>query len=124
APLGYMLIRRASRNYIQVDNCTIQQPRVNLFLTLDICFWVFYSVSLIILYHMLYFRPWYYFLCVAVAFTILIVQALLIKFKFWNIVFYFFKAILLSLTFRAGRFFAFPNIPGSDTHFHLIIAKY
>src|SRR5690606_3654974 len=35
-----------------------------------------------------------------------------------------FKAILLSLTFRAGRFFAFPNIPGSDTHFHLIIAKY
>mgnify|MGYP006989491916 CR=1 FL=1 len=124
APLGYMLIRKASRNYIQVDNCTIQKPRVNLFLTLDICFWVFYSVSLAILYHMLYFRPWYYFLCVSVAFTILIVQALLIEFKPLHVTFYFFKVILLSLTFRAGRFFAFPNIPGNDTHFHLIIAKY
>lgn len=124
APLGYMLIRKASRNYIQVDNCTIQKPRVNLFLTLDICFWVFYSVSLAILHQALYFRPWYYFLCVSVAFTILIVQALLIEFKPLHVTFYFFKVILLSLTFRAGRFFAFPNIPGSDTHSHLIIAKY
>jgi len=124
APLGYMLIRMASRNGIKTDSFKIRQPKINLLLALDVCFWTLYSVSLIILYHTLYFRPWYYFLCISVAFTVLIVQALLIKFKFWNIACYFFKVILLSLTLRASRFFAFSDIPGSDTHFHLIIAKY
>jgi hypothetical protein len=125
APLGYTLIRKASKNHgVQTDYFKVQQPGVNLYLILDVCFWALYSISLVILYDMLYFRPWYYFLCVSVAFTILIAQALLIEFKSWNVVFYFFKVILLSLTFRAGRFFAFPAIPGSDTHAHLILAKY
>ncbi len=125
APIVYALVRKVSKNHgLQMDYLKIQQPGVNLNLILDVCFWVLYSTSLVILYDILYFRPWYYFLCVSVAFTILIAQALLIEFKPWNVVFYFSKVILLSLTFRAGRFFAFPVIPGSDTHLHLIWAKH
>ncbi len=125
APLGHTLIRKASKNRgVQTGYSKIQQPRVNLYLILDIFFWALYSISLVASYRALYFRPWYYFLCVSVAFTILIAQALLIEFKPWNVVFYFFKVISLSLTFRVSRFFAFPTIPGSDTHEHLIYAKY
>lgn len=125
APFGYALIRKASKDHgVQKDYFETLQPRINLHLILDICFWALYSVSLIILYQSLYFRPWYYFLCVSVAFTILIIQALLIELKSWNVAFYLFKVIFLSLTFRAGRFFAFPVIPGTDIHIHLILAKY
>ena len=125
APFGYTLIRKASRDHgVQKDYFETLQPRINLHLILDICFWALYSVSLIILYQLLYFRPWYYFLCVSVAFTILIIQALLIELKSWNIAIYLLKVISLSLTLRAGRFFAFPVIPGTDTHTHLIFAKY
>lgn len=124
APLGYVVVRKASKRYIKTDDYTIYQPRVNLLLTLDICFWALYSASLTILYNTLYFRPEYYFLCVSVAFTVLIVQILLLKFGFWNIAYNLFRIILLSLTFRAGRFFAFPIIPGADTQTHLVLAKY
>ena len=125
APLGYTLIRKASKDHgVQTSYFETLQPRVNLYLILDICFWALYSVSLMILYQALYFRPWYYFLCVSVAFTILVVQALLIEFKPWNVAFYLFKVILLSLTLRAGRFFAFPTIPGCDIHVHLTFAEY
>jgi len=106
APFGYTLIRKASKdNGVQKDYFKTQQPRIKLHLMLDICFWALYSVSLIILYQSLYFRPWYYFLCVSVAFTILIIQALLIELKSWNVAFFLFKVIFLSLTYRAGRFF-------------------
>lgn len=125
APFGYKLIRKASKDHVvQKDYFETLQPRTNLHLILDICFWALYSISLIILYQSLYLRPWYYFLCVSGAFTILIIQALLVELKSWNIAFYLFKVIFLSLTFRAGRFFAYPVIPGTDTHVHLIWAKY
>ncbi len=125
APFGYTLARMPSKNHgFQVGQSRTQKSRRHLYCALDICFWALYSVSSVVLYHTLYFRPWYYFLCVSVAFAILVIQTLFIEFKPWNVTVYFLKIVSLSLSYRAGRFFAFPTIPGSDTHFHLIHAKY
>lgn len=124
SPIGYLFIHKALKKHEIVINNTIQQSKINLNYILEIFFWVLYSISLVILYLTLYFRPWYYFFCISVAFTILIIQALNSEFKPLDLAFYFFKVTSLSFIHRAGRFFAFPNIPGCDIHVHLMYAKY
>ena len=54
APIVYALVRKVSKNHgLQMDYLKIQQPGVNLNLILDVCFWVLYSTSLVILYDIL-----------------------------------------------------------------------
>ena len=75
------------------------------------------------MYDLEYFRPWYYFILVAIGFTLLIFQTLILKYTVRNVLFTISKLLLLSISFRASRFFTFPEIPGADTHFHLRLSQ-
>lgn len=123
APFGYYLVRNyqhlssTSRHSEKSDRDKIK------FTLLDLSFFITYIISILILYTITYYRPWYYFVLVAIGFTILLVQAVYVRYNLYTIGSFLCKLFLLSLTFRAGRFFAFPEIPGSDIHFHLRLAQ-
>lgn len=123
APLGYYIIRNNRLFFSRSKHFEASDKDKVKYILLDISFYTIYIISILILYAITYYRPWYYFVFVAIGFTILLVQTFYIRYNFYHIGSFLCKLFLLSLTFRAGRFFAFPEIPGTDTHFHLRLAQ-
>lgn len=82
-------------------------------------FFALFTLSIILLYFSDYSRPIAYYLVISCTFTILLLELLICKVteKSW---FYLSKVLILSISLRAGRFFSFPVIPGTDTHDHLL----
>ncbi len=124
APLIYLVIKKKSVLNLSTDSFKITWMNSNLSSLLNICFWIIFTISLIILNKTLYFRPESYFIVISIGFTILIVQIFYLKFSFLNFSSFFIKLLFLSISFRASRFFTFPVIPGNDTHQHLLLGKY
>ena len=93
-----------------------------LFLIINIIFFTSFSLSLIVLHNSIYVRPMLYFILITISFFSIFVEIFHIRSSKHNYILVL-KIIFVSLSFRIGRFFSYPTIPGSDTHFHLNIAK-
>jgi hypothetical protein len=94
-----------------------------LLLLLNFIFFLCFSASIYILHQALYIRPPIYFILVTAGYLSIFIELLYINKEgpacYLNIL----KVILLSLSFRAGRYFSFATIPGIDTQFHLRLAN-
>jgi len=92
-------------------------------LFLNFIFFLCFSASIYILHQAIYIRPPIYFILVTVAYLSIFIEILYINKEgpacYLNIL----KVILLSLSFRAGRYFSFATIPGTDTQSHLSLAN-
>jgi len=90
---------------------------------LNIIFLFCFSASLYILYQSLYFRPLIYFILVTIAYLSIFIEIFYINHESISTYLNIFKVILLSLSFRAGIYFEFPTVLGTDTQFHLKLAN-
>ncbi|QIB89735.1 hypothetical protein [Methanosarcina mazei] len=107
----------------EIPNRINLYPKNNkLFLILNSIFLISFSLSLIELHYSIYVRPTLYFILVTISFFSIFVEIFHIKSNNFNYL-SLLKIICVSLSFRLGRFFNYPSIPGSDIHFHLNIAK-
>lgn len=114
----YLLIRtRLNEGKIRSLNLSIRKNK-----GLDIVFYGLFTLTVIIWYFQLYFRPVIYFLLVAflcglIALFILSVEE---KRQAWGILF---KILLLTFSVRAGIYYNFPSVMGYDAFVHLNIAN-
>jgi hypothetical protein len=97
---------------------SVKQTKTTLLL-LNIIFVVTFTASILLLRLNLYHRPPVYFILVSVACAAIAVEILALnineKTQIWPIIF---KIIILSISFRAGIFYAFPTLMGADAWFH------
>ena len=104
---------------IEIVDLKSENTQKTLLLVLNSIFLLCFSASIYILHQTLYIRPPIYFVLVTVAYLSIFIEILYINREgtacYLNIL----KTILLSLSFRAGRYFSFPVIPGTDTQDHL-----
>ena len=121
----YLYLRKSHRiKSLDMDpgNSKGEKTHKTLLLT-NAIFFLCFSVSIYILRQALYIRPPIYFILVTVAYLSIFIEILYINKEgpacYLNIL----KVILLSLSFRAGRYFSFATIPGVDTQFHLGLAN-
>jgi len=91
-------------------------------LTLNISFFLIFSITLLIWYKHLYFRPLSYFILVSVLAGIIAVEVLCLKEEdsVWQTLL---KIFLLSANIRAGIFYNFPSLMGYDAYWHAKIAE-
>ena len=121
----YFLKKKVDFKKISMDCVSNQDNKIDhtLFLTTNIIFVICFTLSIAILYNIQYFRPPLYFILVAIAFFSIFLEIFNIPedgiFKYVGML----KILILSLSFRVGRYYSHPTIPGSDTHFHLVFAK-
>lgn len=92
-------------------------------LALNVIFFTTLFLSNYILFNVNYIRPPVYFALVSICFFSILLEIFYINLKRY-VIFLLFKIFIVSLSFRWGRFFSYPTIPGADTHFHLNLAKY
>lgn len=116
----YILIKGSNTKKSSRTNST---PRnYQLFIIINIIYWISFSISLIILHSVIYVRPILYFILVTISFCSIFLEIFQIKSDTYSYILVL-KIILVSLSLRIGRFFNYPSIPGSDTHFHLNLAE-
>lgn len=118
----YLYLKKFRINFIEFKE-GLYSYRKRKLLILNILFFTCISLSNIILYNSLYFRPAAYFVLITIGFSTIFIEIFLIKGSYFNWLIIC-KILLLSLMFRASRFFTFPIIPGYDTQFHISVAKY
>ncbi len=121
----YFLKKKVDFKNTNIDCVYNQDKKINRtsFLTTNIVFLICFTVSIAILFNVQYIRPPLYFILVTLAFFALFLEIFNIPNNGKWIYFIFLKILLVSLSFRVGRYYIFPTIPGSDTHFHLMFAK-
>jgi hypothetical protein len=115
----YLHLRKSHRmKSLDMDNSNGENTHKTLLLT-NAIFFLCFSASIYILDQALYIRPPIYFILVTAAYLSIFIEILYINKEgtacYLNIL----KTILLSLSFRAGRYFSFATIPGTDTQYHL-----
>jgi hypothetical protein len=124
----YLHLRKSSHRMKSLDTEMVDTKGENthktlLLLFLNVIFLLCFSVSIYILHQTIYIRPPIYFILVTAAYLSIFIEILYINKEgpacYLNIL----KVILLSLSFRAGRYFSFATIPGTDTQFHLGLAN-
>lgn len=94
-----------------------------LLLLLNTIFLLCFSASIYILHQAIYIRPPIYFILVTAAYLSIFIEMLYINKESFAYYLNIPKVVLLSLSFRMGRYFAFPTIPGTDTQYHLKLAN-
>jgi hypothetical protein len=119
----YLHLRKSHRmKSLDMDDAKGENTHKTL-LFLNFIFFLCFSASIYILHQTIYIRPPIYFILVTAAYLSIFIEILYINKEggacYLNIL----KAILLSLSFRAGRYFSFATIPGTDTQFHLRLAN-
>lgn len=121
----YLLKQKVDFKNINIDCVYNPDEKINrtLFLTTNIVFVICFALSIAILYNIQYIRPPVYFILVTLAFFAIFLEIFNIQNNGKSSYFIIFKILLISLSFRVGRYYSFPTIPGSDTHFHLLFAK-
>ncbi|MDE4907280.1 hypothetical protein L0665_01395 [Methanogenium marinum] len=97
----------------------INQLALKIKLITNIIFFVSFTLSVLVYYTCGYIRPPIYFGLIALAFFSLFIELFLISTDGFQSNYYIFKTLIISISFRAERFFSFPIIPGNDTQFHL-----
>ncbi|MCE5338453.1 MAG: hypothetical protein LLF90_07205 [Methanomicrobiaceae archaeon] len=114
----YILIRPRIRSQREIDPISIS-PR--LLSVLNIVFWSFLSVTLLIWYFNLYYRPTSYFILISILSAIIAIEIFSSRdsHRFWPI---FVKIVILSLVIRGGIYFNYPSIMGYDAYFHTKLA--
>ena len=121
----YLLKKKVDFKKISMNYVSDQDHKINhtLFLTTNIVFVICFTLSIALLYNIQYIRPPLYFILVTIAFFSIFLETFNIPdngiFKYIAML----KILILSLSFRVGRYYTFPTIPGSDTHAHLMFAK-
>jgi hypothetical protein len=122
----YLHLRKSSHRMKSLDTemgDSKGENRHKTLLLLNFIFLLCFSASIYILHQALYIRPPIYFILVTAAYLSIFIEILYINKEgpacHLNIL----KTILLSLSFRAGRYFSFATIPGTDTQAHLAIAN-
>lgn len=122
----YLYLRKSYRMEeldIEMGALNRENTHKTLVSLLNSIFLLCFSISIYILHQSLYIRPPIYFILVAIAYLSIFIEIFYINKEgaacYLNIM----KTILLSLSFRAGRYFSFPTIPGTDTQFHLGLAN-
>ena len=123
----YLHLRKSHRmkglDIEKIPDLKGQNTHKTLLLLSNTIFLLCFSLSIFILHQALYIRPPIYFILVTVAYLSIFVEVFYINKEgaacYLNIL----KVILLSLSFRAGRYFSFATIPGIDTQFHLRLAN-
>ena len=121
----YFLKQKIDFKNINIDCVYNQDEKINrtLFLITNIVFVICFTLSIVILYSIQYIRPPFYFILVTFAFFAIFLEIFNIRNNGKLSYLIIFKILIVSLSFRVGRYYSFPTIPGSDTHFHLIFAK-
>ncbi len=122
----YLHLRKSHRiKSLDIDLGTSKGENTHkkVLLLLNAIFLLCFSASIYILHQAIYIRPPIYFILVIAAYLSIFIEILYINKEgpacYLNIL----KVILLSLSFRAGRYFSFATIPGVDTQFHLRLAN-
>jgi hypothetical protein len=125
----YLHIRKSSHRIKSLDidlgNSKGENTHKTLLILSNTIFFLCFSASIYILHQAIYIRPPIYFILVTVAYLSIFIEIFYININkegpacYLNIL----KTILLSLSFRAGRYFSFATIPGTDTQFHLRLAN-
>ncbi len=121
----YFLKKKVDLRNINIDCLSNQNIKINLtsFLITNIIFVICFTLSIAILYNIQYIRPPLYFILVTLALFSIFLEIFNIQNNGKWIYFIIIKILLISLSFRIGRYYSFPTIPGSDTHFHLMFVK-
>lgn len=105
-------------------NFSVKQTKTTLLL-LNIIFVVTFTASILLLRLNLYHRPLIYFILISVACMVIAIEILCLnineKTQIWSILF---KIIILSISFRAGIFYEFPTLMGTDAWFHANFADF
>ena len=104
-------------------NINLTYKNHSLFLILNIIFLISFSLSLVVLHESIYIRPVMYFLLVTIAFVSILIEIFHVKSDIFNYLLLL-KIIILSMSLRIGRFYGYPSILGTDTHFHLNLARF
>lgn len=127
--MGFAFVLGSVLYYALIKELNLKNPTINqackndrLFLIINIIFFTSFFLSLIVLHNSIYVRPLLYFILITTSFFSIFIEIFHIKSSKHNYILLL-KIIFVSLSFRIGRFFSYPTIPGSDTHFHLNIAK-
>ena len=121
----YLYLRKSSHRIksFDIDDTKAENTHKTLLFLLNFIFFLCFSASIYILHQAIYIRPPIYFILVTAAYLSIFIEILYINKEgpacYLNIL----KTILLSLSFRAGRYFSFATIPGADTQFHLRLAN-
>jgi hypothetical protein len=124
AAFVYLHLRKSHRmKSFDMDDTKDENTHKTLLLFLNTIFFLCFSASIYILHQAIYIRPLIYFILVTAAYLSIFIELLYINKEgtacYLNIL----KTILLSLSFRAGRYFSFATIPGTDTQSHLRLAN-
>lgn len=113
ASLLYLLLRKRLLVCREVD--VPSKKTTNLLLNIAFC--SLYTVTVIILYLNLYFRPTSYFILISLMAGIVAIDILFYK-QGHSILPIFIKIIALSINVRAGIWYNFPTFSGSDVYWH------
>lgn len=114
----YLVIRgRLNEREIKSFTLSIRQRK-----GLDIFYYSLFTITALIWYYQLYFRPVIYFLSVAFLCGMISIFILSVddKRQVWGVLF---KILLLAFSVRAGIYYNFPSIMGYDAFVHLNIAN-
>jgi len=122
-PITYYFVKKKDDFEIVRGNHGVYKPDLTLFLITNSIYFFIFALSVIILQGSLYVRPPVYFIIVAIAFLSIFVEIFNGRNEGFQGYFIIAKIMLLSLSFRGGRFYSYPTIPGVDTHFHLQFTK-
>ena len=87
-------------------------------------FWIFFSISLFVLQNNVLHRPLIYFIIISIAASLIAIQILLLnKIQKNYVILIIIEILALSINIRAGAYWAFPYLPGSDPWVHLEYIK-
>lgn len=113
ASLIYLLLRKRLLACREVDIPSKKTTN----LLLNIAFWSLYTVTIILLYLNLYFRPTSYFILISLMAGIVAIDILFYN-QSRSILPIFAKIFALSINVRAGIWYNFPTFSGSDVYWH------
>lgn len=89
---------------------------------LNIIFFTFYSITLVMHHNQLYTKPLSYFILTSILIGIIAIEIIASNGK--NQVQLLLKTLLLSMTFRFETFYNFPSISGADAYWHAKIIQF
>lgn len=120
ACLVYLIFRDKIQEYKYNSLTCLNKTQI---LTLNIIFVISFIISVLLLRYELYYRPPIYFVLVSIAFATIAIEILNIRESEPDVKLIIFKIILLSLSFRAGLFYQYPSLIGTDTWAHIDFAR-
>ncbi|WP_048902050.1 glycosyltransferase family 39 protein [Methanohalophilus mahii] len=124
SPFGYYVLKKRLDIPIEKSENNDENKYSTFFLANNIIYFTLFCLSIIILWNTVYYRPAIYFYIITIAYFTLFVEILYRPNDRMFTSFIMIKTLLLSLSYRFGRYYIFPTIPGNDTHAHISTTKY